>query len=44
MIYVTGANGRIGRVVLSKVNGIAVVRRSCGLPNEIVTSFEVEYL
>ena len=44
MIYVTGANGRIGRVVLSKVNGIAVVRRRCGLPNEIVTSYEVEDL
>ncbi|WP_457550609.1 NAD-dependent epimerase/dehydratase family protein [Archaeoglobus sp.] len=44
MIYVTGANGRIGRVVLKRVNGIAVVRRSCGLPNKIVTSYEVEEL
>ncbi|ADB58050.1 NAD-dependent epimerase/dehydratase family protein [Archaeoglobus profundus] len=44
MIYVTGANGRIGRVVLEKVKGIAIVRRSCGLPNEIVTSYEVEDL
>ncbi len=44
MIYVTGANGRIGRVVLKRVNGIAVVRRSCGLPNEVVTSYEVEEL
>lgn len=44
MIYVTGANGRIGRVVLKKVDGIALVRRSCGFKREIVTSYDTEEL
>ncbi len=44
MIYVTGANGRIGRVVLKKVNGIALVRKPCGFEREIVTSYDVEEL
>lgn len=44
MIYVTGANGRIGSVVLEKVGGIALVRRPCGFRREIVTNYEVEEL
>ena len=44
MIFVTGANGRLGRVVLRKVNGIPLVRRSFGLGREVVTSYDVEDL
>lgn len=44
MIYITGANGRIGRVVLRKVGGIAVVRRPCGFKREIVTQYDAEEL
>ena len=44
MIYITGASGRLGRVVFNRVGGIPLVRRKCGLRGEIVTSFEVEEL
>ncbi len=44
MIYVTGANGRLGRVILRMVDGIPLVRRSYGLKNEVVTSYDVEEL
>ncbi len=44
MIYVTGANGRIGRYVMRRLNGIAVVRRRCGFEREVVTDYEIEEL
>ncbi len=44
MIYVTGASGRLGRVVLKKIDGIPLVRRSVGLKNEVVTNYDVEEL
>jgi len=37
--YITGATGRLGRSVLAKVDGIPLVRKSSGLPNEIITDF-----
>jgi nucleoside-diphosphate-sugar epimerase len=37
--YITGANGRLGKAVLSKTGAIPLVRRPCGLPGEIVTDF-----
>jgi nucleoside-diphosphate-sugar epimerase len=44
MIYLTGASGRLGSAVLKRVNCIPLVRRSVGLRNEIVTSYDVEEL
>ncbi len=44
MIFVTGASGRLGSVVFKRVGGTPLLRRTCGLKNEIVTDFEVESL
>lgn len=45
MIYITGANGRLGRQVLKIIpNAIPLVRRPIGLGNEVLTSFETEDL
>jgi farnesol dehydrogenase len=38
-VYITGATGRLGRSVLEQVDGIPLVRKKSGLPNEIVTNF-----
>lgn len=39
-VYVTGASGRLGRVVMRRLgNAIPLVRKKSGLPKEIVTDF-----
>ena len=43
-IYITGATGKLGRVVLEKTKAIPLVRRASGLENEIVTDFSEEQL
>jgi nucleoside-diphosphate-sugar epimerase len=43
-IYLTGASGRLGRIVLQKTGAIPIVRRQSGLKNEIVSDFSEEEL
>jgi len=43
-VYITGAAGRLGRIVLRKTGGIPVVRSPSGLENEIVSDFSLEHL
>ncbi len=43
-IYITGASGRLGQVVLRKIGAIPVVRRQSGLKNEIVSDFSEDEL
>ena len=43
-VYLTGANGRLGSAVLSKIDAVPLVRRSTGLKNEIVTDFSNDQL
>ncbi len=46
MIFITGASGKLGYCVYRMFDGriIPLVRRRCGLKNEIVTSFDFEEL
>ena len=37
--YITGATGRLGRIVLEKTDAIPLVRKPSGFKNEIVTDF-----
>ncbi|MFH1520994.1 MAG: NAD-dependent epimerase/dehydratase family protein [Candidatus Micrarchaeota archaeon] len=43
-IYITGATGRLGRVVLPKINAMPLVLAPSGLKNEVVTDFSEEQL
>jgi nucleoside-diphosphate-sugar epimerase len=38
--YITGASGRLGRLVMEKVDATAIVRRKSGIGGEIVCDFE----
>jgi nucleoside-diphosphate-sugar epimerase len=45
MIFITGANGRLGREVLKRIpKAIPLVRKPSGLKNEVVTNFEIHEL
>ncbi|MBU0532429.1 NAD-dependent epimerase/dehydratase family protein [Candidatus Micrarchaeota archaeon] len=43
-IYITGARGRLGRIVLGEIKAIPIVRKETGLENEIVSDFSLENL
>ena len=43
-VYITGASGRLGRVILSKCKAIPIVRKMRGLSGEIVSDFSTEEL
>lgn len=43
-VYLTGASGRLGQIVLQKTGAVPVVRRQSGLENEIVSDFSEEEL
>ncbi len=45
MIYITGASGRLGKEVLLRIpKAVPLVRKSSGLDNERITTFETEEL
>lgn len=43
-VYLTGATGRLGRVVLRETRAIPIVRSASGLENEVVSDFSSEHL
>jgi nucleoside-diphosphate-sugar epimerase len=43
-VYLTGASGRLGSAVLSKIDAIPLVRRPSGLKGEVVTDFSIDQL
>ncbi len=43
-VYITGASGRLGRVILSKCKAIPIVRKKSGLRGEIVSNFSADDL
>ncbi|MBU1682104.1 MAG: NAD(P)-dependent oxidoreductase [Candidatus Micrarchaeota archaeon] len=43
-VYITGASGRLGRVILSKCDAIPIVRKKSGLKDEILSDFSIANL